>query len=221
MSENQGKQPAFFFDNEPQQWPNPTVTGKELRDKFKVPSTVQIFQKIAGKKDREILDDTIVDLTAKGPERFSTQAVGSGAGLQPAGKLLLEEDYAHLDQCGMAWEEDSNTRCFVFKGFLLPVGVYTVERADVLVQIPGNYNHDGIDMLWLSPRLTRVDGKEVPAQATVGSGMNVHHGGAEFCRWSRHWNAAHNAWRPGVDSIETILRRVDWALAHPDAEPSR
>lgn len=219
MNANAGKQPEFFFDNEPQQWDKPTIKGKELRDKFSVPTNVQIFQKVPGQKDHEIKDDTVIDLRGPGPERFSTQSVGSGAGLQPSGKtLLLDEDYDELRQRGIAWEEDTTTRFLVLKSFPLPAGVYTQDRADVLVQIPGNYNHDGIDMLWLSPRLTRANGKEVPRQLPYGSQYNLHHAGVEFCRWSRHWNQDHNRWRAGVDAIEAILRRVDWALEHPDAD---
>lgn len=218
MSKDQGKQPEFFFDNEPVQWDKPQVTGSELRAKFAVPANVQIFQKIPGQKDREIKNDTVVQLDGKGPERFSTQSVGSGAGLQGGSKpLLMAEDYEHLRERGLAWEEDANTRFLVFKNFPLSAGLYRQDCADVLVQIPANYNHDGIDMLWLSPRLERASGKEVPKQMPYGSGNNLHHAGAEFCRWSRHWNEKHNQWRAGVDAIETILRRVTWALENPDA----
>ena len=217
MHANEGKQPEFFFDNERQQWDKPTVTGAELRNKFSVPANVQIFQKIPGQKDREILNDTVVDLSGPGPERFSTQAVGSGAGLHTsAHQLLLDEDYEQLRQRGLSWEEDAAKRFLVFKGFPLPEGLYTQERADVLVQIPPNYNNDGIDMLWLSPRLTRVNGSEIPRQMEYGSQYNLHHAGAEFCRWSRHWNQPHNRWRAGIDAVETIVRRVSWALEHPD-----
>lgn len=220
MNPNQGKQPEFFFDNEPQQWDDPTVSGAQLRDKFSVPANVQIFQKIPGKQDREVLNDTVVDLRGPGPERFSTQSVGSGAGLQAQAKsLLLDEDYEYLRSQGVVWEEDGEARLLIFKKRPLLDGLYTDVAVDVLVKIPENYNHDGIDMLWVAPRLTRLDGKDVPAQAKQGEGVNVTHAGVEYCRWSRHWNAKHNVWRAGVDAMETILRRITWALDHPDAEP--
>lgn len=219
MNAHTNQRPEFFFDNEAQQWDKPTVTGKELREKFSVPANVQIFQKVPGQNDREILDATVVDLTGPGPERFSTQSVGSGAGLEEAvPALLLNEDYEMLRERGIVWEEDRVKRFFVFKGFQLPAGLYTQESVDVLVQIPANYNLDGTDMLWLAPRLERTSGKAVPEQAEIGSSNNLHHAGVEFCRWSRHWTHDHNRWRPGVDAIETILRRVIWALEHPDAD---
>lgn len=212
-----GNQPDFIFDNEPERWPAKEVSGQELRDKFSVPPNVQIFQKIPGHKDREILNNTVVDLRGKGPERFFTQAVGSGAGLEGTiTQLLLDEDYAALSERGLVWEEDAQKRYLVFRKYPLPAGVFTVTEVDVLVQIPATYPRDGNDMLWVSPRLDRADGKEVPAQAERGSANNLHHGGAEFCRWSRHWQETHNRWRDGVDGVQTIVRRLDWAFAHPD-----
>lgn len=219
MSSNQSKQPEFFFDNEPVQWNKSTVTGAELREKFSVPDNVQIFQKIPSQQDREVKNDTTVDLTGKGPERFSTQAAGSGAG-RGGGEatLLMDEDHDKMRERGVVWEEDVPKRYLVLKKFPLPPGLYRQEVADVLVQIPANYNQDGIDMLWLCPRLERADGKQVPEQMAYGSGNNLHHAGAEFCRWSRHWNAGYNRWRAGEDDVLTILRRVTWALEHPDAD---
>ena len=220
MSENHGKQPEFFFDNEPEQWPRPTVSGQELRDKFAVPANVQIFQKVPGHTDREILPGTVVDLSPKGPERFFTQAVGSGAGLQRGlATLLLEDDYSKLKEQGVTWEEDGGSRFLVLKDRPLAKGLYTQQKADVLVQIPANYNQDGIDMLWLAPRLDRADGKEIAAQMPYGSPNNVTYAGLEFCRWSRHWTEPAVGWKPGADNIETILRRVTWALEHPGANP--
>jgi hypothetical protein len=212
-----GNEPAFIFDNEPERWPEDHVSGKQLREKFSVPPNVQIFQKIPGHKDREILSDTVVDLRGKGPERFFTQAVGSGAGLEAAvTQLLLDDDYADLRDRGLAWEEDLDKRYLVFRKYPLPGGLYTVTEVDVLVQIPATYPRDGNDMLWVLPRLDRADGKEVPAQAERGSGNNLSHGGIEFCRWSRHWQDNHNRWRDGIDNAQTIVRRLDWAFAHPD-----
>jgi Prokaryotic E2 family E/Multiubiquitin len=212
-----GNQPDFFFDNEPERWPAKEVSGQELRDKFSVPPNVQIFQKIPGHKDREILNNTVVDLRGKGPERFFTQAVGSGAGLEVATvQLLLDEDYVALSERGLVWEEDAQKRFLIFRRYPLPAGVFTVTEVDVLVQIPANYPRDGNDMLWVSPRLDRTDGKQVPAQSERGSDSNLHHGGVEFCRWSRHWQETHNRWRDGVDDALTIVRRLDWAFAHPD-----
>jgi hypothetical protein len=213
-----GNAPEFFFDNDPcKDWRKDTITGQELRNKYSVPDNVQIFQKVPGQKDREVKNDTEVDVSQRPPVHFSTSSVDSGAGLQGKAQLLLDEDYAEMRSQGVTWEENAASRYLVLKGLLLPVGLYVQQRVDVLIQIPPNYNEDGIDMLWVSPRLDRANGQEIPRQEPYSSGNNVHHGGVEFCRWSRHWNRGYNAWRAGTDAIETILRRVTWALEHPDA----
>lgn len=72
--------PEFFVDRDPYQWGKPVITGAEIRKLAGLGDDIQIFQKIPGRPDREIKDDTRVDLRPPGPERFSTQAVGSQAG---------------------------------------------------------------------------------------------------------------------------------------------
>lgn len=75
------KAPDLFVDNTHYQWPKPTITGAEIRTLASVPAGVNIFLKVPGHPDKPILDDTVVDLTArKSPEHFSTQATGSQAG---------------------------------------------------------------------------------------------------------------------------------------------
>jgi hypothetical protein len=72
--------PDLFIDNQPYNWNRPAISGAQLRQLGGLPDDVQIFQKVPGKPDREIKNDTSVDLKKPGPERFSSQAVGSNAG---------------------------------------------------------------------------------------------------------------------------------------------
>lgn len=73
--------PALFVDNEPYEWNGDSITGEQLRVLAGVPQDVEIFHKNPGHPDEEVKNDTIVDLTLqKGPDRFSTQPVGSQAG---------------------------------------------------------------------------------------------------------------------------------------------
>ena len=97
-------------------------------------------------------------------------------------------------------------------------GIYNVDIASVLVVIPTNYPDAGIDCIWVSPHLTRKDGKGIPQTSAVGAGENHRHKGQEHCRWSRHWTNGQNAWKPGVSNIDTILRRLRWAFENPDAD---
>ena len=77
---HENNRPEFIVDNEPYQWHKPTITGAEIRKEASLPDSVQIFMKIPGKPDREIKDDTVVDLRGPGPERFSSQEACSAAG---------------------------------------------------------------------------------------------------------------------------------------------
>lgn len=83
MPENQHNPgpPELFIDNQPYDWDQPTITGAQIRKLGSLPDDVQIFQKIPGKPDIEIKNDTVVDLRKfHGPDRFCSQPVGSQAG---------------------------------------------------------------------------------------------------------------------------------------------
>jgi hypothetical protein len=132
--------------------------------------------------------------------------------------LLLPEDYKKLAERRINYEESEPHRFLIFTAFKLPEKIYTVELCDVLVVIPTNYNQAGNDMLWTNPRLKRATGQPIPASNEAGQGDNRTWNSREFCRWSRHWQAASNVWRPGRDDVISIYRRVEWALKHPDCQ---
>lgn len=71
--------PAFFVDDEPYPWPNPTITGDEIRRAAAVPDNVDLFRKVPGQTDQLIERTTVVALSEPKPH-FSTQAVGSKGG---------------------------------------------------------------------------------------------------------------------------------------------
>lgn len=81
MSNEKSNRPEVFIDNERYDWDEDTITGAQLRVLGSLPDDVQIFHKVPGHPDEEIKNDTVVDLTKQpGPDRFSTQPVGSQAG---------------------------------------------------------------------------------------------------------------------------------------------
>ncbi len=130
--------------------------------------------------------------------------------------LLLHSDYEKLHERGIAFVEDEGTRRVIFLQMPLPVGLYRSGAVDVLVEIPPNYNEGGNDMFWTLPRLQRADGGTIPNTCDAGGGDNRRHDGSEYCRWSRHWQPdTAGRWRPGVDDIISIYRRVEWALKNP------
>lgn len=133
--------------------------------------------------------------------------------------LLLPSDYELLREVGLPFEEGESQRYFIFANVLPRDNHYTVERCDVLVQIPPNYPQAGNDMFWTYPRLQRSDGKAIPATHDCGFGDNRVWNGREYCRWSRHWDPSMpGAWRIGKDNILSIYRRIEWALQHPDCK---
>lgn len=132
--------------------------------------------------------------------------------------MLLEEDYEKLYEIELNFEEDKPSQYLVFHKYELPKGLYNVESCSVLIVIPTNYNDAGIDCIWVSPHLSRKDGKGIPQTSAPGARENHHYKNLEYCRWSRHWNNGQNCWKPGVSNIETILRRLRWIFEHPDAD---
>jgi hypothetical protein len=134
--------------------------------------------------------------------------------------LLFDEDYGFLEETGLEYEEDANSRFLILKKFPLAEGLYvangaSVNAVDVLSVIPQNYNTAGCDMFWVSPQLVRADGKAIPAVGGHNEDSRTYKG-IEYCRWSRHWNK--NPWKPKVDNVRTILSRLEWALKNPDAD---
>lgn len=130
--------------------------------------------------------------------------------------LLLDSDYESLREAGLAFDEDTGQRFFIFLGVKPQEGQYAVSTCDVLVMIPPNYPQAGNDMFWTFPRLLRSDGRPIPATLDAGNDSRAWNG-REFCRWSRHWDASSpGAWRPGKDDILSIYRRIEWALKYPD-----
>lgn len=132
--------------------------------------------------------------------------------------MLLEEDYAHLADFGLTYEESEEDRFFIFTQYALPPRLYTVEECEILVVVPPNYNQAGNDMFWTYPHLVRRDGRPIPATLGPGRSDNRIWRSKEFCRWSRHWRSGPSSWRPGRDNIISIYRRIDWALRNPDAK---
>ena len=134
--------------------------------------------------------------------------------------LLFEKDYDTLADSGLKFEEDEINRFLVIKDYPLKPGLYEyndepIDKVDVLVVIPANYNTSGNDMFWVHPPLTRVDKVQIPSVLSFGQGDSRIHNGKEFCRWSRHFTP--DTWYPKIDNIQKILSRIEWALKIPDA----
>jgi len=133
--------------------------------------------------------------------------------------LLFDEDYEVLSNSGLEFEEDEGNRFLIIKDFPLKPGLYEyanepIEKVDVLVVIPKNYNTSGNDMFWFYPTLKRIDCKQIPAGFDLK--FSKTYKDKVFIRWSRHFNSG--SWKPKIDNIQKILSRIEWALKKPDAQ---
>lgn len=120
--------------------------------------------------------------------------------------FLPPDDLEYLKTKGIVFDQcvDDNKKGIVIRGWLLPEGMYDRERVDLLILIPNGYPDVRPDMFHLMPWVRLVKGNKYPNRADHA----VNFGGHSWQRWSRHCDD----WRPGIDGIWTMLKRVEHAL---------
>lgn len=63
----------ILVDHKPYEWPNPVISGAEIKQLAGVdPLTFEVWQDISGPDDKFIDDNDKVDLTENGTEKFFT-----------------------------------------------------------------------------------------------------------------------------------------------------
>ncbi|EME68052.1 hypothetical protein H261_20452 [Paramagnetospirillum caucaseum] len=92
----------------------------------------------------------------------------------------------------------------MLESFLLPGSRFDAERADILILLPPGYPDTAPDMFYLLPWVRLVGKGAYPRAADIRFDFD----GKTWQRWSRH----EPQWRPGVDGIWTMLKRVERAL---------
>lgn len=77
---------------------------------------------------------------------------------------LPEEDKEHLDARGLPWEpvSEGKNQGLLIRDFPIPEG-YNIRIATAAIQFPTNYPTAGLDMVFFSPALSKIDG--VPIRA--------------------------------------------------------
>lgn len=112
----------------------------------------------------------------------------------------------YLVERGITFEEVevSGHKAVVLRGFALPQGRFDAPAADILILLPAGYPDNPPDMFHALPWLRLVPSNQYPNAANQPVSFN----GQSWQRWSRH----NKAWRPGVDGIWTMLKRVETAL---------
>lgn len=120
--------------------------------------------------------------------------------------FLPAADRAYLAEKGIAYEEkqDGAVKGVILKGRRLPDGRFDSAAADILIQLPPGYPDVAPDMFYLLPWVKLRQGGRYPNAANVAQSF----AGQSWQRWSRH----NSEWRPGIDGIWTMIKRVEDAL---------
>ena len=120
--------------------------------------------------------------------------------------FLPIDDRRYLAERGLPYREvaDSGNKGIILEGFSLPTGRFDAGRADILILLPPGYPDAPPDMFYLTPWVRLAANSNYPRAADVPHSF----GGLTWQRWSRH----NNEWRPGVDGIWTMIKRVEHAL---------
>lgn len=185
------------------EWPKPTITGEEVLTLAGLvpPTNYRLRLKIAGGRPEPIGLDETVDLRRHGVEKFRAirngQSEGEAQGRR--GAPTLEQDEVFLNSLGFRWEVivDGSIWILIYD-FPVPAG-YTASHVILAIRIEGGYPFAPLDMMYVFPRVQRINGHPIP-QADAVQQID----GMEFQRWSRH-RTPDNPWVPGQDSLETHI----------------
>ncbi|WP_306112589.1 MULTISPECIES: multiubiquitin domain-containing protein [unclassified Roseovarius] len=191
----------FKIDDKDLEWPRACISGFVLRKLADLPENYNLWQEIPGQQDRKIADSDVINLDAKGVERFISLIDQT-----TEGDTLPSFDQTFLVDHGYQFEvvQEGRETGIILKSLELPEGKFNVEAADILVRLPAGYPDCAPDMFYASPHLTLANG-QVPKACTVQHTF----AGRVWQRWSRH----NNAWRPGIDGLRTMVARIKTALA--------
>lgn len=111
----------------------------------------------------------------------------------------------HLVERGIAFDEvDGPQKAIVLRAYPVPSGRFNSDKADFLILLPNGYPDVRPDMFFAMPWLMLAAVNRYPKAAD----QPFDFAGQRWQRWSRH----NDQWRPGIDGIWTMLRRIDAAL---------
>jgi hypothetical protein len=195
----------FKVDDREREYGTNLISGRVLKTLAGVnPATHDVYQEIRGGEDLLIRNADLVDLSKPGVEKFFTAIAQTTEGLSI---FLPPRDVAYLSSRGIAYEDgsDAGRAGIVLKDMPLPEGKFGVTTVDVLVILPPGYPDCPPDMFYCLPWLKLRQTGSDPRAASTAHAFR----GQTWQRWSRH----NNAWRPGVDGIHTMVKRIERALA--------
>lgn len=120
--------------------------------------------------------------------------------------FLPAADRDYLTSKGIAFQEieENGKKAVILKERPLPNGRFDAAKADVLILLPKGYPDVAPDMFYLTPWVKLAASNKYPNKADQA----LNFAGQKWQRWSRH----NKEWRPGVDGIWTMIKRVEDAL---------
>ncbi|AFO92754.1 hypothetical protein D1822_15270 [Phaeobacter inhibens] len=196
----------FKIDDADLEWPRACISGFVLRKLAKLPPNYNLWQEIPGQHDKKITDTDVINLADSSVERFVSLIDQT-----TEGDALPSKDQIYLS--GRGYEFEVVTECgntgIILKNQSLPEGKFNYTVADILILLPKGYPDCPPDMFYVAPKLTLAGTGQVPKACTVEHRFV----GRVWQRWSRH----NNAWRLGVDGLQTMVARVQTALAEARA----
>lgn len=198
-----GQQWKFRVDKDSFAIESPYITGREvLKLAGKLPVEQYLLILSGHGQPQEISLDQKIDLSQPGIERFRTLQRECREGYQGRKDFQLPpEDTEFINSIGLKWETitEGGVMRVVIYDYPVPEG-YNVNKVDMYFRIDPTYPDTQIDMFYVYPALSLNSGKAIKALASESFL------GKTWQRWSRH-RSAPNAWRPGIDCLET-----HWAL---------
>lgn len=120
--------------------------------------------------------------------------------------FLPASDIEYLESKGIAFEEveEGGKKAVILKNRPLPDDRFDATKADVLILLPSGYPDVAPDMFYLLPWIKLVPANRYPNKAD----HPLQFAGQSWQRWSRH----NKEWRPGIDGIHTMIKRVEDAI---------
>lgn len=194
----------FSIDTIQMEWGKPSITGKVLKALAGVPTgTYDVYLEVRGGQDVLIRDADLIDLSKPGIECFITLIRDTTEGLT----TLPEADQRYLHSHDITAEVvcDGPHIGVVLKNMQLPQGKYDHPTADVLVILPPGYPDVAPDMFFCDPWVKLASAGRY---ATCADQPHMFCG-RNWQRWSRH----NNSWRPGIDGLHTMIKRIEHAIA--------
>jgi hypothetical protein len=193
------------IDHKPFSWPREIITGNEIKELVQAKPEYGVWRVIDGPGDDEEVGDHQRVHLKKDPKE-NIFITGPKKSTEGQDSFLPLRDREYLASKGIKYEEvaSGGLRGVIFRQYPLPSRVFDATQANILVILPPGYADTPPDMFHLMPWV-RIAGRNAYPRA---ADQSVSFNGQNWQRWSRH----NPEWRPGVDGIWTMLKRIDHAL---------